>query len=97
MLWMLRRCRDVLQIASYELGQLLPKEQQPLPLDLLRIGDSRSDVVPNGGAQDALWQHCQDHRLHGQGLFVRKRCGELTCIVMLSVGLGLMADAARWA
>lgn len=40
---------DVLQIASYELGQLLPAGQRPLPLDLLRIGDSRSDVVPNGG------------------------------------------------
>ena len=87
--------RDVLQIASYELGQLLPKEQQPLPLDLLRTGDSRSDVVPNGGAQDALWQHCRDDRLHDYGLFMCR--GELTCIVMLSEGLDLMAGAARWA
>ena len=39
----------MLQIASYELGKLLPKDQRPLPLDLMRIGDSRSDVVPNGG------------------------------------------------
>ncbi len=39
----------VLQIASYELGKLLPEDQRPLPLDLMRIGDSRSDVVPNGG------------------------------------------------
>ena len=38
-----------MQIASYELGKLLPERQRPLPLDLLRIGDSRSDVVPNGG------------------------------------------------
>ena len=39
----------MLQIASYELGKLLPEDQRPLPLDLMRIGDSRSDVVPNGG------------------------------------------------
>ena len=39
----------MLQIASYELGKLLPENQRPLPLDLVRIGDSRSDVVPNGG------------------------------------------------
>ncbi|EIE21740.1 molybdenum cofactor-binding domain-containing protein [Coccomyxa subellipsoidea C-169] len=39
----------VKQIASYELGKLLPKDQRPLPMELLRIGDSRSDIVPNGG------------------------------------------------
>lgn len=43
----------LLQIASYELGKLLPESQRPLPLDLMRIGDSRSDVVPNGGRKDA--------------------------------------------
>ena len=97
MLFMLRHNRDVLQIASYELGQLLPKEQQPLPLDLLRIGDSRSDVVPNGGAQDALRQYCQNHRLHAPGLLYVKLRGELMCVMMPSEGLGLMADAAGWA
>jgi len=44
----------LLQIASYELGKLLPESQRPLPLDLMRIGDSRSDVVPNGGRKDAV-------------------------------------------
>ncbi|BDA47143.1 Xanthine dehydrogenase/oxidase [Coccomyxa sp. Obi] len=39
----------VKQVASYELGKLLPEEQRPLPMHLLRIGDSRSDLVPNGG------------------------------------------------
>ncbi len=38
-----------IQVASYELGKLLPEEQRPLPMHLLRIGDSRSDLVPNGG------------------------------------------------
>lgn len=39
----------VKQVASYELGKLLPENQRPLPMDLLRIGDSRSDIVPNSG------------------------------------------------
>jgi hypothetical protein len=44
-----KRCCAAAQIASYELGKLLPEDQRPLPMDLLRIGDSRSDIVPNGG------------------------------------------------
>ena len=32
-----------------------------------------------------------------RGCLCESFCGELTCIVMLSEGLGLMADAARWA
>ena len=39
----------ILQVAAYQLGLLLPKEQQPLPMGLFRIGDSSSNVVPNGG------------------------------------------------
>ena len=50
----------MMQIASFELGQLLPEEQRPLPLGLMRIGDSRSDVVPNGGG---ISQGCTDVEL----------------------------------
>ena len=39
----------ILQVAAYQLGLLLPKEQQPLPMSLFRIGDSSSHIVPNGG------------------------------------------------
>ena len=38
------------QIAAYELGLLLPEDQRPLPLDLIYINDSRSDIAPNAGA-----------------------------------------------
>lgn len=55
-----RQFFPLLQIASYELGKLLPEEQRPLPLGLMRIGDSRSDVVPNGGGTS---QGCTDMAL----------------------------------
>ena len=42
-----RRCRA--QMAAFELGQLLPEEQRPLPLQLIRINDTRTDIVPNAG------------------------------------------------
>ena len=38
------------QVAAYQLGQLLPPEQRPLPMALIRIADSSTNVVPNGGA-----------------------------------------------
>ena len=39
----------VKQVAVYELSKLLPENLRPLPLDLVRINDSRSDIVPNAG------------------------------------------------
>ena len=59
-----------LQIASYELGKLLPEDQRPLPLDLLRIGDSRSDVVPNGGGSQTF----QPMPLSNQPLHAEPSC-----------------------
>lgn len=41
-------CEDA-QMAAYELGQLLPEDQRPLPLDFVRINDTRTDIVPNAG------------------------------------------------
>lgn len=38
------------QMAAYELGLLLPEDQRPLPMDLIHINDTRSDIVPNAGA-----------------------------------------------
>jgi len=40
----------VKQMAVYELSKLLPEKLRPLPLDLVRINDTRSDIVPNAGA-----------------------------------------------
>ena len=37
------------QMAAYALGQLLPEEQRPFPLDQIHINDTRSDIVPNVG------------------------------------------------
>lgn len=37
-------------MAVYELSKLLPEKLRPLPLDLVRINDTRSDIVPNAGA-----------------------------------------------
>lgn len=42
-------CLQVKQAAVAALSQLLPEEQRPLPLDLVRVAASNSDVVPNGG------------------------------------------------
>eukprot|EP00878_Enallax_costatus_P017692 GHUV01018588.1.p1 GENE.GHUV01018588.1~~GHUV01018588.1.p1 ORF type:complete len:473 (+),score=159.98 GHUV01018588.1:103-1521(+) len=39
----------VKQVAVAALSQLLPEEQRPLPLELVRVAASSSDVVPNGG------------------------------------------------
>ena len=36
-------------MAVYELSKLLPEELRPLPLSLIKINDSRSDIVPNAG------------------------------------------------
>ena len=36
-------------MAAYALGQLLPEEQRPFPLDKIHINDTRSDIVPNVG------------------------------------------------
>lgn len=36
-------------MAAYALGQLLPEEQRPFPLDQIHINDTRSDIVPNVG------------------------------------------------
>lgn len=38
-----------MQMAAYALGQLLPEEQQPFPMDMIHINDTRSDIVPNAG------------------------------------------------
>lgn len=38
-----------MQMAAYELGQLLPEDQRPLSMDFIRINDTRSDIVPNAG------------------------------------------------
>jgi hypothetical protein len=37
-------------MAVYELSKLLPEALRPLPMDLVRINDTRSDIVPNAGA-----------------------------------------------
>ena len=42
------------QMAAYELGLILPEEQRPLSMDLIRINDTRSDIVPNAGAAPAV-------------------------------------------
>ncbi len=39
----------LLQVAVHALSQLLPREQRPLPLELIKVAASSSDVVPNGG------------------------------------------------
>lgn len=39
-------------MAIYELSKLLPTELRPLPLSLIRINDTRSDIVPNSGERD---------------------------------------------
>lgn len=36
-------------MAIYELSKLLPEKLRPLPLSLIKINDSRSDIVPNAG------------------------------------------------
>lgn len=36
-------------MAAYALGQLLPEDQQPFPMDKIHINDTRSDIVPNAG------------------------------------------------
>lgn len=38
-----------LQMVAFELGKLLPANLQPLPLDLVRIGDTDTAISPNGG------------------------------------------------
>lgn len=43
--WLVAR----LQVAVHALSQLLPPEQRPLPLELVKVAASSSDVVPNGG------------------------------------------------
>lgn len=40
---------QVEQAAVAALSQLLPDNQRPLPLSLVRVAASSSDVVPNGG------------------------------------------------
>jgi hypothetical protein len=37
------------QVAVMTLSKALPEGLGPLPLDLVRINDTRSDIVPNGG------------------------------------------------
>lgn len=44
----------VKQMAVYELSKLLPKNLRPLPLELFRINDTRSDIVPNSGPPNSL-------------------------------------------
>ena len=39
----------LMQMAAYALGQLLPEEQRPFPMDMIHINDTRSDIVPNAG------------------------------------------------
>ena len=39
----------VKQMTVYELSKLLPEKFRPLPLELVRINDTRSDIVPNSG------------------------------------------------
>ena len=46
-----------LQFVSYELGKLLPEALHPWPIDLVRVNDTRSDIVPNSGASHILDFH----------------------------------------
>jgi xanthine dehydrogenase molybdopterin-binding subunit B len=46
---MLPNIPQVKQAVVAALSQLLPAHQRPLPLSLVRIAPSSSDVVPNGG------------------------------------------------
>lgn len=46
---LLHRRLQVKQAAVAGLSLLLPEEQRPLPLSLVRLAPSSSDVVPNGG------------------------------------------------
>ncbi|KAK9842187.1 hypothetical protein WJX84_005055 [Apatococcus fuscideae] len=39
----------VKQVAAFELGKLLPAALQPLPMELVRIGDTDTAISPNGG------------------------------------------------
>lgn len=39
----------VKQMAAFALGQLLPEEQRPFPMDMIHINDTRTDIVPNAG------------------------------------------------
>eukprot|EP00891_Asterochloris_glomerata_P008497 jgi/Astpho2/8497/Aster-05539 len=39
----------VKQMAAYALGQSLPEEQRPFPMDKIQINDTRSDITPNAG------------------------------------------------
>ena len=36
-------------MAAFALGQLLPEEQRPFPMDMIHINDTRTDIVPNAG------------------------------------------------
>ena len=38
-----------MQMAAYALGQSLPEEQRPFPMDKIQINDTRSDITPNAG------------------------------------------------
>ena len=43
------------QVAAYELAKVLPEGLQPLPLELIRIGDTDTAISPNGGADTSPW------------------------------------------
>jgi CO/xanthine dehydrogenase Mo-binding subunit len=45
----LQLASQVKQAAAAALSQLLPEEQRPLPLSLVRLAASSSSVVPGGG------------------------------------------------
>ena len=36
-------------MTAFALGQLLPEQQRPFPMDMIHINDTRSDIVPNAG------------------------------------------------
>ncbi len=38
-----------MQMAAFALGQVLPEEQRPFPMDMIHVNDTRTDIVPNAG------------------------------------------------
>ena len=45
-----------MQMAAFALGQVLPEEQRPFPMDMIHINDTRSDIVPNAGQSTLVMQ-----------------------------------------
>lgn len=39
----------MMQMAAFALGQLLPENQRPFPMEMIHINDTRTDIVPNAG------------------------------------------------